>query len=79
MGVILTLILLGRLIESDADCIAILTKVAAVTGALNAVAVALVDQHLRNCLRRGADAAEPAERAEHIDQALHAIGRLLRT
>ena len=42
------------MVDGDADCIEILTQVAAVTHALEAAALMLVDQHLRDCLQRGA-------------------------
>ena len=70
---------IARMVGGDADCIAILTQVAAVTHALEAAALVLVDQHLRDCLRRGADATLPAQRAERVEEAVRAIGRLLRT
>ncbi len=67
------------MVDGDADCLAILTQVAAVTHALEAAALILVDQHLRDCVQRGADAALPAEQAVQVDQAIRAIERLLRT
>lgn len=70
---------IARMVEGDADCIAILTQVAAVTHALDAAALVLVDQHLRACLARGANAALPAQRAEQVEEAVRAIERLLRT
>ena len=70
---------IARMVDGNADCLAILTQVAAATRALEAAAVILVDEHLRDCLGRGADAALPAERAEQVDQAVRVIERLLRT
>lgn len=67
------------MIDGDADCIAILTQVAAVTHALEAAALLLVDQHLRDCLRRGAATTAAGEQAVQVEQAVRAIERLLRT
>ena len=67
------------MVDGDADCIAILTQVAAVTHALDAAALMLVDEHLRDCLQRGAATTVADEQAEQVQQALRAIGRLLRT
>ncbi len=66
------------MVDGDADCIAILTQVAAVTHALDAAALVLVDEHLRDCLQRGAATTVADEQAEQVQQALRAIGRLLR-
>ncbi len=70
---------IARMVDGDADCIAILTQVAAVTHALDAAALVLVDEHLRDCLQRGAATTVADEQAEQVQQALRAIGRLLRT
>lgn len=70
---------IARMVDGDADCIEILTQVAAVTHALEAAALVLVDEHLRDCLQRGAATTVADEQAEQVQQALRAIGRLLRT
>lgn len=69
---------IARMVDGDANCLAILTQVAAATHALEAVAVVMVDQHLRHCLEQGAAASLPSERADQVDQAIRAIERLLR-
>lgn len=70
---------IARMVDGDADCIAILTQVAAVTHALEAAALVLVDQHLRDCVQRGAATTVADERAEQVEHAVRAIERLLRT
>ena len=67
------------MVDGDADCIAILTQVAAVTHALDAAALVLVDEHLRDCLQRGAATTLADEQTEQVEQALRAVERLLRT
>ena len=67
------------MVDGDADCIEILTQVAAVTHALDAAALVLVDEHLRDCLQRGAATTVADEQTEQVEQALRAVERLLRT
>jgi DNA-binding FrmR family transcriptional regulator len=44
------------MVEEDTYCIDVLTQVAAATKALQSVAVGLLDEHVRHCVR---DAARP--------------------
>ncbi len=67
---------LQRLVEEDTYCIDVLTQVASVSGALRGVAVSLLDEHVRTCVRDASDAAQTEER---IDEAMRAIERLVRT
>ena len=69
---------LQRLVADDTYCIDVLTQVAAVTKALQGVAVTLLDEHVRHCVR---DAANTSEEAgdDKVDEAVQAIARLLRT
>ena len=68
---------LQRMIDDDTYCIAILTQVSALTSALEAVAVGLLDDHLRHCV---VDAAKlgGAEADAKITEATQAIARLVR-
>jgi CsoR family transcriptional regulator, copper-sensing transcriptional repressor len=68
---------LQRLIDEDTYCIDILTQVSAVTKALQSVAVGLLDEHMRHCVRDAA--GESGERADAmIEEATRAIERLVR-
>jgi DNA-binding FrmR family transcriptional regulator len=68
---------LQRMVEGDAYCIDVLTQISAVDKALKGVAVGLLDDHLRHCVRDGAAAGGP--RAEAIvTEATEAIARLVR-
>ena len=68
---------LQRLIDEDTYCIDILTQISAVTKALQSVAVGLVDQHVRHCVRDAA--ADDLERADAlINEATRAIERLIK-
>ena len=74
-----------RMVEEDVYCIDILTQVSAVKSALQAVAVGLVDDHLRHCVRdavagAGDGTTEGAEAADaKVAEASAAITRLLRS
>ncbi len=69
---------LERMVEQDTYCIDVLTQVSAATKALQAVALALLDDHLSHCLveaaREGGDAAEAK-----VKEASDAIARLVRS
>jgi DNA-binding FrmR family transcriptional regulator len=68
---------LQRLVEEDTYCIDILTQISAATKALESVAVGLLDEHMRHCVRDAA--GESSERADAmIDEATRAIERLVR-
>lgn len=66
-----------RMVEADRYCIDILEQVSAVTGALQAVALALLADHLEHCVsdavRQGGD-----EATEKLHEASAAIARLVR-
>ncbi|WP_240740025.1 metal-sensitive transcriptional regulator [Leucobacter triazinivorans] len=66
-----------RMVENDEYCIDILTQVSAATKALERVALALLDDHLRHCVASAAaDGGEVA--AEKLHEASAAIARLVR-
>lgn len=66
-----------RMVENDEYCIDILTQVSAATKALERVALALLDDHLRHCVASAA-ADGGAEAAEKLHEASQAIARLVR-
>ena len=63
-----------RMIDSDTYCIDVLTQVAAVTKALQSVAVGLLDQHVRHCVAH----SDPDSSDDMITEATRAIERLLK-
>jgi DNA-binding FrmR family transcriptional regulator len=67
-----------RMVEEDAYCIDVLTQISAVTKALQAVAIELLDEHLSHCV---ADALSEGGRAadEKVAEASAAIARLVRS
>jgi DNA-binding FrmR family transcriptional regulator len=69
---------LQRMIDEDIYCIDVLTQVSAVTKALQSVAVGLLDEHVRHCVRDAA-LGDDAERADQmVTEATKAIERLVK-
>lgn len=69
---------LHRMIDEDTYCIDVLTQVSAVTKALQSVAVGLVDEHLRGCVKDAAQGDDPAYADRMITEASKAIERLVK-
>lgn len=69
---------IARMVEEDAYCIDVLTQVAAVTKALQAVSLGLLDDHLHHCVVDAARSS-PQEGAEKVREASDAVARLMRT
>ena len=69
---------LQRQVTEDTYCIDVLTQVSAVTKALQAVALQLLDDHLEHCVRE-AVAAGGANADAKIAEASAAIARLIRS
>lgn len=69
---------LQRMVEDEKYCIDILTQVAAMTKALQAVAVGLLEDHLSHCVVDAALQGGPQGEAK-IKEATEAIARLVRS
>ncbi len=69
---------LQKMVEDEKYCIDILTQVSAMTKALQAVALGLLDEHLSHCVIDAA-AAGGREANEKIREASEAIARLVRS
>lgn len=68
----------AQMVEDDRYCIEVLTQVSAITKALEAVAVRLLDEHLRHCVVEAARSGDGTdERIQKIDEATAAIRRLI--
>lgn len=69
---------IARMVEEDEYCIDILTQVSAVTRALQAVSLGLLDEHIKHCVAaavtEGGDVAD-----EKLKEAGDAIARLVRS
>jgi DNA-binding FrmR family transcriptional regulator len=61
-----------RMVEEDRYCIDVLTQIEAAQAALNKIALGLVDDHVRHCMRGGKGATE-----EQVQELMGAVGRLV--
>lgn len=69
---------LARMVEEDTYCIDVLTQVSATTKALEAVALALLDDHLMHCVAEATEQGSPVA-DEKLREASAAIARLVRS
>jgi DNA-binding FrmR family transcriptional regulator len=67
---------LQRMVDEDTYCIDVLTQISAATKALQAVAVGLLEDHLRHCV---AQAMVDGDAESKIKEASSAIARLVRS
>jgi CsoR family transcriptional regulator, copper-sensing transcriptional repressor len=70
---------LQRLIDQDAYCIDVLTQISAVNAALRGVAVLLLDDHLRHCVRDAVRGESGVDGDAIVTEATEAIQRLLKS
>jgi DNA-binding FrmR family transcriptional regulator len=69
---------IARMVEQDGYCIDVLTQVSAATKALQAVALGLVDEHLKHCVREAvAQGGHVAD--DKVAEASAAVARLVRS
>jgi CsoR family transcriptional regulator, copper-sensing transcriptional repressor len=69
---------IAKMIEDDKYCIDVLTQVSAATKALEAVALGLLDEHLKHCVvQAAADGGRIAD--QKIAEASAAIARLVKS
>ena len=69
---------IAKMIETDQYCIDVLTQVSAATKALEAVALGLLDEHLKHCVTQAAAEGGPVA-DEKVAEASAAIARLVRS
>jgi len=69
---------IARMVDEDAYCIDVLTQVSAVTKALQAVSLGLVEDHLGHCVVDAARESDEAGQAK-VREAADAIARLVRS
>jgi DNA-binding FrmR family transcriptional regulator len=69
---------LQRMVADDAYCIDVLTQVSAVTRALQAVALGLLEDHLGHCVTQAIEQGGPDAEAK-VREAADAVARLVRS
>ena len=67
-----------RMIDEDIYCIDVLTQVSAVTKALQSVAVGLLDEHVRHCVKNAVADGDAASLETMVTEATRAIERLVK-
>ena len=70
---------LQRMVEQDTYCIDVLTQVAAVTKALQAVSLGLLEDHLAHCVVDAAREPDDTAASAKVREATDAVARLLRS
>jgi DNA-binding FrmR family transcriptional regulator len=69
---------LQRMVEDDTYCIDVLTQISAVTRALQAVAVGLLEDHLGHCVTQAIEDGGP-DAQDKVKEAAQAVARLVRS
>ncbi len=69
---------LQRMVDEDIYCIDVLTQVSAVTRALQAVALGLLEDHLGHCVAQAIEQGGP-EAEQKVREAAEAVSRLVRS
>jgi len=62
------------MVADDRYCIDVLTQISAIQAALDKVALGLLDDHARHCVR----GAEGGDQRDKTDELMAAVGRLMR-
>ena len=70
---------LQRMVENDEYCIDVLTQVSAATKALQAVALGLLDAHMRHCVTDAIAGGPDSDGEAKVAEAMAAVGRLVRS
>jgi CsoR family transcriptional regulator, copper-sensing transcriptional repressor len=66
---------ISRMVEDDRYCIDILTQISAVQKAFDAVALQLLEDHVRHCVIQSSGETQ----ADRTDEMMAAVGRLMKT
>jgi CsoR family transcriptional regulator, copper-sensing transcriptional repressor len=70
---------IARMIDDDRYCIDILTQLGAVDTALEAVAVKVLEDHVRHCVSGALASGDPEEAAAKSRELLEAVQRFAKT
>jgi CsoR family transcriptional regulator, copper-sensing transcriptional repressor len=68
-----------RMVEDDRYCIDVLTQIAAVSTALESLALKVLDDHVRHCVAGALQSGDEAEGRAKVDELLQAVQRFART
>lgn len=68
---------LQRMLEEDRYCIDVLTQISSATSALHGVAMSMLEDHVRHCVRAAIDEGPDSADAK-IEEALEVIARMMK-
>ncbi len=68
-----------RMVEDDRYCIDILTQIAAVSTALESLALEILDEHVKHCVAGAFASGDAAASAEKTSELLAAVRRFAKT
>ena len=68
-----------KMVEDDRYCVDVLTQVAAVNTALEALAFKILDDHVRHCVAGALTSGDEADALEKTEELLAAVHRFART
>jgi DNA-binding FrmR family transcriptional regulator len=68
-----------RMVEDGRYCIDILTQIAAVNTALEALAFKILNEHVRHCVAGALNSGDEADAREKTEELLEAVQRFART
>jgi DNA-binding FrmR family transcriptional regulator len=68
-----------KMVEDDRYCIDILTQIAAVSTALESLALKVLDEHVRHCVAGALTSGDETDARVKIDELLQAVQRFART
>jgi CsoR family transcriptional regulator, copper-sensing transcriptional repressor len=68
-----------RMIDEDTYCIDVLQQISAVQGALQNVAIGLLNEHIEHCVANAATGEDPEKAKEMITEATRAVERLVKS
>jgi CsoR family transcriptional regulator, copper-sensing transcriptional repressor len=66
---------LEGMVEEERYCIDVVTQISAVQAALDKIALGLLDDHARHCMR--GKGAAPSDPDEQVEEMMGAVGRLV--
>lgn len=68
-----------RMVEEEKYCIDILTQVSAITKALHAVSIGLLEEHMFHCIIDAAREGDDEQARAKVSEAVEAVARLVRS
>jgi DNA-binding FrmR family transcriptional regulator len=70
---------IAKMVDDERYCVDILTQLAAVQTALDAVGLKVLDEHVRHCVARALASGDAAEAEAKADELLAAVQRFAKT